>query len=435
MTDPVCTYLQGLGFPEVQAHEAGYQVTLPPDLSPAIWAMAWHATAGKLRLVCQGVSQATAKEAHTSEIEGLADRILHQALALRSSDLHFEPSDSQLHVRYRLDGHLAKQNPVPATKKDALTAHLKIRAGMDIAERRRPQDGRLTFIYEGRAVDMRVSTLPTQYGEKMVLRVLDKVDVQLNLEALGMPAAQRALLQQAIAKPYGFVLVTGPTGSGKTTTLYACLEHIKNDSLNIMTIEDPIEYRLDGINQTQVKPEIGVDFAAALRTFLRQDPNVIMVGEIRDKETAELAMRASLTGHLVLSTLHANDACAAIPRLLDMGLPPALLSGSLSLIMAQRLLRRCCRVCSQPSRATSPELPAETGCLACAGTGFSGRLGVFEVVPINEAFHQAIQAKTAVGGLRELARQQGFPSLEAAARERVALGETTETEMLREVIV
>lgn len=429
MADSLATYLADLGFENVHQGQDFYRVSMPAVLHPAQWAMAWHATRGKLQLQCRLDSLAPSDQAQTSEIAATADQLIRSGLVSRASDLHLEPGEHALAVRYRMDGHLVRQPSISLSKKDALLAHLKIRAGMDIAERRRPQDGRISIDFQQRTIDLRVSTLPTQYGEKMVLRVLDKVDVQLDLKALGMPKVQRNLLQKAIAKPYGFVLVTGPTGSGKTTTLYACLEHIKNDSLNVMTIEDPIEYRLEGINQTQVKPEIGVNFAAALRTFLRQDPNVIMVGEIRDKETAELAMRASLTGHLVLSTLHANDACAAIPRLLDMGLPANLLAGSLSLIMAQRLLRRTCSECTVPTSVSHGK-----ACKRCSGTGYHGRLGVFEVVPLNDAFHQAIQAHTSVAELRQLARSQGFPSMETLARELIAQGHTSETEMLREVL-
>jgi len=427
-------YLEGLGFREVVPRSSGWQVTSPDDLTPLVWSMAWHACKGNLHLVAKGNGSEKIAGSDLSAMASKADRLLQNALDMRASDLHLEPSERALRVRFRLDGHLVNQPAVAAGEKDALVAHLKIRAGMDIAERRRPQDGRLTLHHRNRNVDMRVSTLPTQYGEKMVLRVLDKVDIQLNLSALGMPDEQRELLERAIAKPHGFVLVTGPTGSGKTTTLYACLEHIQCDTLNIMTIEDPIEYRLEGINQTQVKPEIGVDFAAALRTFLRQDPNVIMVGEIRDRETAELAMRASLTGHLVLSTLHANDACAAIPRLLDMGLPANLLSGSLSLTMAQRLLRKKCHHCHDQAGASNPN-SSRPGCTQCLGTGYHGRIGVFEVLPIDDTINQAIQTGAGLNQIRALAKAKGFTSLQDAAQTLVASGLTTHQEFMREVMV
>lgn len=434
MTRELVPYLESLGFQDVLPREKGYQVTSPEDLTPLAWSLAWHACGGQLHLTGKGNGSKTIEGAALSAMAAKADRLLQNALDLRASDLHLEPSERSLRIRFRLDGHLVNQPAIANSEKDALIAHLKIRAGMDIAERRRPQDGRLTLHHRNRSVDMRVSTLPTQYGEKMVLRVLDKVDIQLDLSALGMPGTQKEQLERAIAKPHGFVIVTGPTGSGKTTTLYACLEHIRCDTLNIMTIEDPIEYRLEGINQTQVKPEIGVDFAAALRTFLRQDPNVIMVGEIRDRETAELAMRASLTGHLVLSTLHANDACAAIPRLLDMGLPATLLSGSLSLTMAQRLLRKKCPHC-QPGPKNPVRRAAAASCSHCTGTGFHGRIGVFEVLPIGETLSQAIQAGVTVASLRQMAKTQGFISLEEAGEALVSSGLTTREEFMREVLV
>lgn len=303
---------------------------------------------------------------------------------------------------------------------------------MDIAEKRRPQDGRFRFTHGRSIADIRVSTIPTESGEKMVLRLLNQSGSAIDLEQLGIPAESLRLLQSAISKPQGMILVTGPTGSGKTTTLYACLRHIQNPNLNILTIEDPIEYRLEGISQSQVKTDIGYDFAKALRAFLRQDPNVIMVGEIRDTETAQIALRAAMTGHLVLSTVHTNDAAATITRLLDLGAEPYLVASSLSLIIAQRLVRRLCKECRQPIDGSNAI--TAVGCPACNNTGYRGRVGVFEVLIVDPAIQELIHARAPAEQIRDKARSNGMSVLAEAGKDKWHQGLTTREEVEREIV-
>ncbi|MEM9665207.1 MAG: GspE/PulE family protein [Bacteroidota bacterium] len=372
------------------------------------------------------------------------DQIIQSAIEQQASDIHIEPYETLFRVRYRLDGVLHTVTELSLLQKDALISRLKIMAELDIAEKRRPQDGRIRFQQRGRTVDLRVSTLPTDFGEKVVLRILDKSHLTLRFESLGVDARHLRLLRQAIHRPYGMILVTGPTGSGKTTTLYAALSEINTDGVNITTIEDPIEYNLPGINQTHVRSDIGFTFAQALRAFLRQDPNVIMVGEIRDAETASIAVRAALTGHLVLSTLHTNDAPSTITRLVDMGVEPFLVASSVRLILAQRLVRRICSACKQeadPDPAVLEELGltpgAHTyhqgvGCEACHGTGYSGRVGLFELLPVGEATAELIAQRVGLYELRAHARTLGLPMLREAALERAQAGQTTLEEVLRE---
>lgn len=374
----------------------------------------------------------------------LANRIISDAIRMGASDIHVEPYERSMRVRYRLDGVLHEVLHPPATQAKALLSRLKIMADLDIAEKRRPQDGRIRVKEGERTIDIRVSSLPTDFGEKIVLRILDKSQLQLDLSKLGFEEKDLKLFQKTLKLPYGMILVTGPTGSGKTTTLYAALNHINRPDVNITTIEDPIEYNLPGINQTHVRSEIGLTFAAALRSILRQDPNVIMVGEIRDGETAEIAIRAALTGHLVFSTLHTNDAPSAITRLVDMGVEPFLVASSVKMILAQRLLRRLCEKCKTPTSATDEELEqlgtanphatlyAAKGCESCHKSRYSGRTAVFEVLPIQNGLSDMIARGATVAELREKARCFGFTTLREAALQKAVSGETSIAEVLRE---
>lgn len=370
--------------------------------------------------------------------------IIGEAIARGVSDIHIEPYEAQCRVRYRLDGVLHEAGALDPARQSEVTARIKIMAELDIAERRRPQDGRITFAsgHRGDAVDLRVSTLPTAFGEKIVLRVLDRSGIELDLGVLGFADREKALFEKTIGRPHGLVLVTGPTGSGKTTTLYAALNALRRPAVNIQTIEDPIEYELPGINQAQVKSDIGFTFAEALRAFLRQDPDIIMVGEIRDRETAEIAIRAALTGHLVLSTLHTNDAPGAAGRLLDMGVPPYLAASSLELVVAQRLVRRVCTGCAKRVSIDEAALGAlglesgtegavGEGCPVCNGTGFRGRTAVFEMMAVTEAIAALITEQKSTHVLRRTAQKEGMQSLRTAAAAKVAQGATTSEEAIR----
>jgi len=372
------------------------------------------------------------------------ERILSEAIARGASDIHVEPFEASLRVRYRLDGVLQVVETLAPAQRDAVTARLKVLAALDLAETRRPQDGRLRFRSTGRSVDLRVSTLPTAFGEKIVLRVLDRDRLGLDLEALGLSPADLLQLRQALRHPYGLVLVTGPTGSGKTTTLYAALRERNAPGVNITTIEDPVEYDLPGINQVQVRSDIGFTFARALRAFLRQDPDVIMVGEIRDTETAEIAVRAALTGHLVLSTLHTNDAPSAATRLVDMGVAPFLVAAAVRLVVAQRLVRRICPACKQGASPDPAVFAAHgvapircyrgAGCAACRETGYRGRTALFEVMAVSDAVEAQITRRAGTAELRRCVQAEGVRSLQMAGWDRLRAGVTTVEEILRETM-
>lgn len=374
------------------------------------------------------------------------NRIIHEAIESGVSDIHLEPYEAQFRLRYRLDGVLRQHGTIGLKQKDAVISRVKIMAQLDIAEKRRPQDGRIRIERGGRSVDLRVSTLPTDFGEKIVLRILDKKEQQLNLEALGFDQQNLDTFRKAIHHPYGMVLVTGPTGSGKTTSLYAALNELNSQQVNITTIEDPIEYNLEGINQTHVRSEIGVTFSHALRSILRQDPNIIMVGEIRDKETAEIAIRAALTGHLVFSTLHTNDAPSAIARLLDMGVEPFLVASSVRLVMAQRLVRKVCNSCAveadydeDPVKELGLEgfghnLRKGGGCESCSGTGYKGRTALIELMPLSEKLTELISSGGGTGQLKDQAQKEGMITLREAGIEKVKQGISTPEEVIRETI-
>lgn len=364
----------------------------------------------------------------------LVNLILSDAVKKGASDVHIEPYEKAFRVRYRIDGVLYEVMSPPLKLKDAITSRLKVMARLDIAERRLPQDGRIKLKVATKELDFRVSTLPTLFGEKVVLRILDKSNLTLDMARLGFDPQALKDFEQAILQPYGMVLVTGPTGSGKTTTLYSALNRLNKPETNIMTAEDPVEYNLPGINQVQVKPEIGLTFAAALRSFLRQDPDVIMVGEIRDYETAEIAIKAALTGHLVLSTLHTNDAPSTVSRLINMGVEPFLVAASTNLILAQRLVRKICSACKEevhvpvqalvglgfgPEEAKGLKVYKGKGCMTCSDTGYKGRVALYEVMVMKENVKDAVLEGASVSELRELARKNGMKTLREAGLQKI----------------
>ena len=365
------------------------------------------------------------------------NQVISNAIKTGASDIHFEGYETIYRVRYRIDGHLREILNLPKTRSLAIASRLKIMANLDISEKRRPQDGRIRFNYNSKTIDLRVSILPTNFGEKIVLRILDKSQVELDLTKLGLNSSQLEILSRNIKNPYGMILVTGPTGSGKTTSLYSILKTIHSVEKNILTIEDPIEYNLDGINQSSVRPEIGYDFANALRSFLRQDPDIIMVGEIRDKETAEIAIRASLTGHLVFSTLHTNDSISAITRLIDMGIEPFLVSSSVRIIVAQRLVRI---LCSCKVKSTKKVMGLEhhydkKGCEKCSYTGYKGRRAIFELFEINNDLADMISKNSPYKEIKNKAIENGFLSLRDSGIEKILSGATTIEEVWRETML
>jgi general secretion pathway protein E len=375
----------------------------------------------------------------------MINALLLQALRERASDLHFEPYDSRSVVRFRIDGMLRDVIEPPRGLYAALVSRLKIMAGLDIAEKRLPQDGRIALKLGDRQVDVRMSSLPTGAGERVVLRLLDQEAARLDLAMLGMSAATLGQVDRVIREPHGILLVTGPTGSGKTTTLYAALSRLPRGTTNMMTVEDPIEYALDGIAQTQVNPRIELTFARALRSILRQDPDVIMIGEIRDLETAQIAVQASLTGHLVLATLHTNDAASAITRLADMGVEPYLLASSLLGVLAQRLVRTLCPACRSVSVPSDGELRllhsigldhatrlwTAPGCAQCNHSGFVGRTGIYEFLPVDEALRRLIHDGAGELAVRDAARAAGMQRLREDGARLVATGATSLAELTR----
>jgi len=371
----------------------------------------------------------------------LINGIIADAARNGVSDIHIEPYESGLVVRMRIDGVLRETLRMPPHVAPVVVSRIKVMARLDIAERRVPQDGRMGLSLGGKLLDVRVSTLPSRAGERVVLRILDKDNAGINLDVLGMSPAINTMLRTAISEPNGIVLVTGPTGSGKTTTLYAALRLLNDGTRNILTVEDPVEYAIDGVGQTQVNPKVGLTFAAGLRAILRQDPDVVMVGEIRDRETAEIAVQASLTGHLVLSTVHTNDAIGAITRMRDMKVEPFLLASTLRGVIAQRLVRRLCPTCRRPVQAQGSVssllgfdpgaiVYEPVGCDDCGGTGFKGRIGVFEAIRIDETIRRLIND----GGDEAIIARHAFinaPNLGSAARQMVRDGVTTPEEAVR----
>ncbi len=377
----------------------------------------------------------------------LVNALLTDAIAKRASDVHVEPYEKMLRIRFRIDGVLYEVMQPPVKLKNALTSRIKVMASLDIAERRMPQDGRIKLkLGNNLEMDFRVSVLPTIFGEKVVLRLLDKSNLQLDMTKLGFEERALKDFKEAIYKPFGMVLVTGPTGSGKTTTLYSALAELNKISTNISTAEDPVEFNLVGINQVQMHEEIGLTFAAALRAFLRQDPDIIMVGEIRDFETAEIGVKAALTGHLVLSTLHTNDAPSTINRLLNMGVEPFLVASSINLIMAQRLVRLVCTQCKEetpiaPEALLEIGVPQElvggmhcfhgVGCSICGGTGYKGRIALYEVMPMSDGIREAVLSGASSTDIKRAAIESGMKTLRMSGIAKIAEGLTTIEEVLR----
>lgn len=382
-----------------------------------------------------------------SPIVRLVNQMIQQAVQLRASDIHVDPGENNLLIRYRIDGTLRTERLIPKQMQGFITARLKIMARLNIAERRLPQDGRIKMQFDYKMIDIRVSSLPTMHGEKIVLRLLDLSTGIKAVDTLGFSEGNAALFKEMIGRPYGIMLITGPTGSGKTTTLYSALSQLNQETVNIITVEDPVEYQLEGINQVHVNPAIGLTFAAGLRSILRQDPNIVMVGEIRDTETAEIAVRASLTGHLVLSTLHTNDAVSSISRLRDMGVEPYLIASSLIGVVAQRLVRKICTDCKETYKPSQQEaimleryglrtdiLHRGSGCGSCNSTGYRGRLAIHEVLTIDDQMRQLVTDSASVEELRSAAKSRGLVQLMEDGLLKVSQGMTTLQEVLRETV-
>lgn len=377
----------------------------------------------------------------------LVNQMIQQAVQLRASDIHVDPGENGVSIRYRIDGVLRNERTIPKQMQGYIIARIKIMSQLNIAERRLPQDGRMKFQADFKIVDIRVSSLPTVHGEKIVLRLLDLSTGLKTISHLGFNDHNIELFKEMIERPYGILLITGPTGSGKSTTLYSALNHLNNEERNIITVEDPVEYQLEGINQVQINPNIGMTFATGLRSILRQDPNIVMVGEIRDSETAEIAIRASLTGHLVLSTLHTNDSVSSITRFRDMGVESYLIASSLIGVIAQRLVRRVCNDCKTPiapteqevvflkSRGLHPEvLHRGKGCGSCNMTGYRGRVAIHEVLFVNSEIRELINLSGTLDELREAAAKQGMIQLMDDGLDKVVQGITTLQEVLRETV-
>jgi type IV pilus assembly protein PilB len=390
---------------------------------------------------------AGAAAADEAPIVKLVNSLIYDAVRKGASDIHMEPYEKSLRVRFRIDGVLQEMMSPPFKFKAAIISRLKIMAELDIAERRVPQDGRIKIKVQNRTIDLRVSSLPTIFGEKIVMRILDKGNLNIDLEKLGFEPASMKEFVSAIANPYGMVLVTGPTGSGKTTTLYSALSRVNTPDVNVMTAEDPVEYNLDGINQVLVHEDVGLTFAAALRAFLRQDPNIIMVGEIRDLDTASIAVKAALTGHLVLSTLHTNDAPSAIGRLVDMGIEPFLVCSSVNLVLAQRLVRRVCNNCKrlvtlndevlrelqmEPEDAATGTFYLGAGCVDCSNTGYRGRQGVYEVMPLTPKLRELVLERASANEIKRAAIGEGMLTLRRDGLMKLKRGLTTPEEILKE---
>jgi type IV pilus assembly protein PilB len=478
MTDPAnvgalddIAFLTGLHVEPVVASDAALQHAIgkyyrhapagPVRARPATQARPWdRAATGDTQLEILDGAEPVGSEAENATEEAgdqtviqIVNRLMLGAIERGASDIHFEPYERDVRVRYRVDGVLT-QVPAPAMKlRDAITSRIKILAHLDIAERRLPQDGRIKARFNDRrrvrVVDFRVSCLPTLFGEKVVLRLLDPEALRLDLGELGFDPVALERFRRAIRRPWGLVLVTGPTGSGKTSTLYSALAQISRPGVNVLTVEDPVEFNLPGINQVQVRDQIGLTFAAALRAFLRQDPNVILVGEIRDAETASIAVKAALTGHLVLSTLHTNDAATTVNRLVNMGVEPYLVASSLNALCAQRLVRRVCESCKVSCEIPRPTLielgfgdadaagvrpVAGRGCERCAGTGYRGRIGIFEVMEMSEPLKDLVRSNGPVPELRRQAAADGMQSLRESGLQKLRERVTTVEEVLRETV-
>ncbi len=387
--------------------------------------------------------------ADSTGVKKLLNLVLLQAIRDKASDIHFEPFEEEYKLRYRIDGVMYEMVPPPKHIAMALSSRIKVMANLDIAERRLPQDGRIPLMVSGNPVDLRVSILPTMFGESVVLRVLDRTQVDLKLDLLGLRDHELSMVRQLIHKPNGIVVVTGPTGSGKTTTLYSCLKELNNPETKIITTENPVEYDIDGLIQVQIRPEIDLTFAKCLRSILRQDPDIVMVGEVRDLETAEISIQASLTGHLVFSTLHTNDAPSSIARLLDLGLEPFLVTATLEGIVAQRLVRLICKHCRTEYRPSEEQLmelsllPEDVGdktfyygkgCDQCNNTGYRGRMGLYEIMSFNDELRDLVMNNASTAVLREAARRNGMHTLRENGLSAIYDGVTTIDEVVRETL-
>jgi type IV pilus assembly protein PilB len=374
--------------------------------------------------------------------------LISQAISDHASDIHIEPAERDMRVRYRIDGVLHEMQQAPKNIQNGVISRLKIMADIDIAERRKPQDGRMSVIHGGKQIDLRVATLPTVFGEKVVMRILDNSMTGLGMDQLRLLERNAAVYKASYTKPYGMILVTGPTGSGKSTTLYTTLHEVARPEINVITVEDPVEYRIAGINQVQVNPKAGLTFASALRSILRSDPDVVLIGEIRDHETAQIAIEASLTGHLVLSTLHTNDAPSAVTRLIEMDIEPFLVGSALDCIVAQRLARRLCDKCKQPYQPSFEELQAlrfaqpgdpqptlfkSMGCTSCSNTGYRGRIALHEVMPVTEDIERLAVARASSAEIARVAMDQGMATLRMDGWAKALQGETSIDEILRVV--
>jgi type IV pilus assembly protein PilB len=374
--------------------------------------------------------------------------LISQAITDKASDIHIEPGERELHVRYRIDGVLHEMQRAPKNVQNGVISRLKIMSDIDIAERRKPQDGRMSVIHGGKQIDLRVATLPTVFGEKVVMRILDNSMTGLGMDQLRLLERNAAVYKASYTKPYGMILVTGPTGSGKSTTLYTTLHEVARPEINVITVEDPVEYRIAGINQVQVNPKAGLTFASALRSILRSDPDVVLIGEIRDHETAQIAIEASLTGHLVLSTLHTNDAPSAVTRLIEMDIEPFLVGSALDCIVAQRLARKLCDKCKAPYQPSFEELQAlrfaepgdpqptlhkPVGCTSCSNTGYRGRIALHEVMPVTEDIERLAVARASSAEIARLAIEQGMSTLRQDGWAKAVMGLTSIDEILRVV--
>lgn len=384
-------------------------------------------------------------EDEDSPIVRLVNKIIANGVAQRASDIHFDPSETEFRVRYRVDGVLRTERSLPKHMQSVVVARVKIMGNLNITENRIPQDGRIKTTVNFKPIDLRLSTLPTVYGEKVVMRILDLSSAAHDVAQLGFSPENEAIFRAMIAKPNGIVLITGPTGSGKSSTLYAALSELNDEGVNIITVEDPVEYQLAGVNQIQVREEVGLSFAVGLRSILRQDPDIVMIGEVRDLETAKIAVRASLTGHLVLSTLHTNNAVESISRLRDMGIEPFLLASSINAIVAQRLVRRICRDCSETYELSLREIKLlqaagitgeryakrGRGCPACNSTGYRGRLAIHEILPVNRIVKELILRDAGDNEMQDVMKQQNYATLAVDGFYKVLEGATTMEEVLR----
>ncbi len=379
-----------------------------------------------------------------AQVIRLVDSLINRAVKEEATDIHIEPEGDSLAVRFRIDGILHVRPFISKTLQPAVITRIKIMANMDISESRLPQDGRISFNWEGRSYDLRVSTFPTIHGEKVVTRILDKERVILGLEQLGLKPAVLSIFRKSVTRPHGVILVTGPTGSGKTTTLYSTLNYVSSAEKNVMTLEDPVEYEIPNIQQSQINPRAGLTFATGLRAMLRQDPDIILVGEMRDAETADVAIRAALTGHLVFSTLHTNDAIGAIPRLLDMGIHPSLMASTFVAIIGQRLVRQICSHCKEPAKSDDSVLKLlgienggdqtfyrGKGCMRCFETGYRGRIGIFEVLAVSPKLAQMITSHVTAKEILETAKEEGMATMMEDGIDKAMQGLTTLDEVIR----